>query len=278
MTARPRRTELNRHATRSAAGLPTRESAGVGRAKGIPECNAVAIYRDSVKGKQTASQTVRLRPPVLAFAILMVVPTACSSKKDASGNWATSFSNFQFEVRVAADPWASGISKFFVGQLAQAQSAGEVLTQSIPSDSAALVQSACSSLKALSKQAGSGNDKTTHLDEAHDALDRLLRDSVAVALLREVLSQTPEQRDRDLGLLSVRAVGPDGQTELTGLPALQDAGLADAAGQISIPPLDSPPYVKYRDWARLEAPKFDTVPNTLRNGPFTEIKACASEP
>jgi len=254
MTARPRRTELNRHATRSAAGLPTRESAGVGRAKGIPECNAVAIYRDSVKGKQTASQTVRLRPPVLAFAILMVVPTACSSKKDASGNWATSFSNFQFEVRVAADPWASGISKFFVGQLAQAQSAGEVLTQSIPSDSAALVQSACSSLKALSKQAGSGNDKTTHLDEAHDALDRLLRDSVAVALLREVLSQTPEQRDS------------------------RNAGLADAAGQISIPPLDSPPYVKYRDWARLEAPKFDTVPNTLRNGPFTEIKACASEP
>jgi hypothetical protein len=112
----------------------------------------------------------------------------------------------------------------------------------------------------------------------NNALDRLLRDSVAAALLRDVLSQPPDQRDRDLGLLSVRAVGPDGQTELSGLSALQDAGLADAAGQVTIPPLDSPAYVKYRDWARLEAPKFDTVPNTLRNGPLTETKACASGP
>jgi hypothetical protein len=214
----------------------------------------------------------------LALATLVAVASACSGSRESSADWASSFSSFQSEVRDAANPWANGVSKVFVEHLAQAQSAGEVLTQNIAGDSAALVQSACSGLKTLSKQAGSGNDKTTHLDEANDALDRLLRDSVAAALLREVLTQPPDQRDRELGLLSVRAVGPDGQTELTGLPALQDAGLADAAGQVTIPPLDSPPYVKYRDWARLEAPKFDTVPNTLRNGPLTEIKACASEP
>jgi hypothetical protein len=224
-----------------------------------------------------ASVTVRLRPPVLAFAILIAVPTACSGgTKESAGKWETSFSNSQSEIRESATPWATSVSKVFVGHLAQAQSVGDVLAQNIPGDSASLVQSACSSMKNLSKQAGSGQDKTAHLDEANNALDRLLRDSVAAALLREVLSQLPDQRDRNLGLLSVRAVGPDGQTELAGLPALQDAGLADAAGQVSIPPLDSPAYVKYRDWARLEAPKFDTVPNTLRNGPLTEIKACAS--
>jgi hypothetical protein len=223
---------------------------------------------------------IRLRPPILAVFILIAVPTACSggTKKESSADWTTSFSNFQSEVRESANPWATSVSKVFVGHLAQAQSAGEALSQNIPSDSASLVQSACSSLKTLSQQAGSGQEKTTRLDEANNALDRLLRDSVAAALLREVLGQPPDQRDRGLGLLSVRAVGPDGATELAGLPALQDAGLADAAGQITIPPLDSPAYVKYRDWARLEAPKFDTVPNTLRNGPLTEIKACASGP
>lgn len=222
----------------------------------------------------------RVCPRVLASVIVITVSTACSSgsKKNSSADWTTSFSNFRSQVREAAAPWATGVSKAFLARLAQAQSAGEVLTQNISGDSAALVQSACSSLKTLSKQAGSGQNRTTHLDEANNALDRLLRDSVAASLLQEVLSHPPDQRDRALGLLSVRAVGPDGQTGLTGLPALQDAGLADAAGQVTIPPLDSPPYVKYRDWARLEAPKFDTVPNALRSGPLTEIKSCASGP
>lgn len=222
----------------------------------------------------------RLRPPVLAFAILIAVPTACSSgsKKDSSADWATSFSNFQSQVREAAALWATGVSKAFVGHLAQAESAGAVLSQNIPGDSSSLVQSVCSSMKTLTEQAGSGQEKAAHVDEANNALDRLLRDSVAAALLQEVLGQPSDQRDRALGLLSVRAVGPDGQTELIGLPALQDAGIVDGAGQVTIPPLDSPAYVKYRDWARLEAPKFDTVPNTLRSPPLTEIKACAFGP
>jgi hypothetical protein len=220
---------------------------------------------------------IRFRPSVLSFAILIALPTACSSgsKKASSGDWATTFSAFQSRVREVAAPWASGLSKTFVEKLAQAQSAGEVLAQNVSGDSTALVQSTCSSLKTPSKQAGSGQDRTK-LDEADNAVDRLLRDSVAAGLLQEVLSKPPDQRDRELGLLSVRAVGPDGQTELAGLPALQDAGIVDAARQVTIPPLDSPAYVKYRDWARVEATKFDTVPNTLRNGPLTEIKACAS--
>ena len=223
---------------------------------------------------------VRLRPTVMAFAILMATSAACSGggKKEPSADWATAFSTFQSQVREAAAPWATGVSRAFLGRLAQAQSVGEVLAQKISSDSATLVQSACSSLKTLSKQAGSGQDKSSHLAEADNALDRLLRDSVAASLLQEVLSHPPDQRDRALGLLSVRAVGPDGQAELTGLSALQDAGLADAPGQITMPPLDTPAYVKYRDWARLEAIQFDTVPNTLRSGPLAEIKACASGP
>lgn len=128
---------------------------------------------------------IRFRRPVLLFAILFALPTACASgsKKEPPADWATAFSTFRSQVREAAAPWANGVGKAFVEKLAQAQSAGEVLTQNVSGDSAGLVQSACSSLKTLSKQAGSGEDRTAHLDEADNALDRLLRDSAAAALL-----------------------------------------------------------------------------------------------
>lgn len=112
-------------------------------------------------------------------------------------------------------------------------------------------------------------------DAAHTMADRVVWDSLASALLRRALAAPPEERDRLLAGLGVEAVADDG-TRLTGVAALQDASLLDAAGHFALPKPGTEEYVQYEDWASEEARRFASRVDTLAESAINRFTRCVA--
>ena len=109
--------------------------------------------------------------------------------------------------------------------------------------------------------------------DAHVQSHELVVDTLTGSMLQEAIRRPPEECDRLLDQLGIRAIGPDGN-ELRGLDALRDAKLLGDDGRIHIPRPGTPDHTRYRDWARLEAKDFDGKISGLALPVETHFNGC----
>lgn len=92
-------------------------------------------------------------------------------------------------------------------------------------------------------------------DEAWRLAEDLVFDAMVTALLQGALAAPPEKRDQLLTGLGVRAVRDNpkeppgrGDTEFSGMAALQEAELLDPSGHFKVPELGTAEYNRYKKW------------------------------
>ena len=124
-----------------------------------------------------------------------------------------------------------------------------------------------------SREDAAWEEAKINVHDTHVMVEELMRDTMTAGLLQGALTHSPEERDMVLDRLGIRAVAPDG-SELRGMAALQDAGLLDPNGLVTIPSPGTDAHVRYERWASTEAPAFNGQVSELSQDSAQRLSGC----
>lgn len=145
---------------------------------------------------------------------------------------------------------ASPIAAAYLDRLAADDSAPEPgIVQKFQAQYAEFNEAYCRELKSIGEvvTAGSRSLAGQRLDETRTVARELVFDAMASALLQGALDAPPERRDKLLAGLAVQAEANDG-TKLSGITALQEAGLVGSDGRFTFPERGTRAYEEYQTW------------------------------
>ena len=136
-------------------------------------------------------------------------------------------------------------------------------------------QAYCRTMTAIAKAASAGPRglAARRIDEARTAAQDLVFDAMASALIQSALAAPSERRDQLLIGLSVKAQAEDG-TKLSGVAALQRAGLLGPDGRFTLPERDTREYEEYKTWASNEAEGFASQVDLLIEPTQSKLQEC----
>lgn len=198
---------------------------------------------------------------VLGLALTTVMAlSACSRDAEADARrYQAAYDAFVVSVRSDAARLANPVAAAYLERLTAAElyPQPEILLGPFRSQYDEFNSAYCEELKAAGKAiaAGSRSLAAQRVSDARSVAGDLVFDAVASALLQGALTAPPERRDQLLTGLAVRAKAPDG-TKLSGVAALQDAGLLGADGRFAMPSPGTAEHGRYETWANHEAEGF----------------------
>ncbi|MGH9195991.1 MAG: hypothetical protein ACRD1T_09655 [Acidimicrobiia bacterium] len=223
--------------------------------------------------KPADTRNAYLRPIyVAALAIFGIV--GCSGDSGGSG-FAEAQKTYEQEATERADTLAGLMADAYVEQISSGVSGLDTVAEQFEGQVSGLNEFLCDRVEVLAKDAGSGDTKASRLDDVRVATEEIVQDAVAGALLDKALSAPAEQRDQILDGLGVESAAPDG-TALRGTAALQDVGLLDGQGRLTIPKRKTDEHIRYERWAFGEARSFGGTVGKLIAGTRTTIEQCIS--
>ena len=130
-------------------------------------------------------------------------------------------------------------------------------------------------MRAIAKAASAGSRDLAarRIDQARTVAQDLVFDAMASALMQSALAAPSERRDQLLTALNVEAQAGDG-TKLSGVAALQRAGLVGPDGRFTLPERDTREYEEYKTWASNEAEGFAGRVDTLIEPTQSKLQEC----
>jgi hypothetical protein len=133
----------------------------------------------------------------------------------------------------------------------------------------------CQALQAIAEAASAGSPDLAarRIDETRAVAQDLVFDAMAFALAQSALAAPSERRDELLSALNVEAQASDG-TKLSGVAALQRAGLVGSDGRFTLPERDTREYEEYKTWASNEAEGFAGRVDTLIEPTQSKLQEC----
>lgn len=222
--------------------------------------------------KPAGARKVRFRMIQVALATFGIA--ACSGGNDGSG-YGEARKTYEQEATARADTFAGPIAAAYVEKILSGVPALDAVAAQSEDEVSGLNEFLCDRVEVLAKEAGSGDTKRSRLDDVRVATEEIVQDAVVGALLETALSAPAEQRDQLLDGLGVEGAAPDG-TELRGTAALQDVGLLDGQGGLTIPERGTDEHIRYERWAFGEARSFSGIVSKLIGGTRTKIEQCTS--
>lgn len=186
----------------------------------------------------------------VTFATVIVL-SGCKDDSEAEARrYQGARGAFTASTRSDSRRLASTVAAPYLDRLAADDSAPEPgIVQQFQSQYAEFNEAYCRELKAIGTvvTAGSRGLSAQRLDETRTAARELVFDAMASALLQGALDAPSERRDKLFDGLAIQAKADDG-TKLSGIAALQEAGLVDLNGRFTFPERGTRQYEEYKTW------------------------------
>lgn len=196
---------------------------------------------------------------VLAAALGVTLPACDGDSKGEARRYQAAYDAFIASVRRDSAELANSVAAAYLDRTAADDPDREsnVIRQFLPQYQE-FNAAYCRDLKAAGEAiaAGSESRAARRVSDARSMAGDLVNDAMASAILQGALAAPPERRDQLLAGLAVQAKAPDG-TRLSGVAALQDAGLVGPDGRFAMPsPGGTAEYGRYETWKSHEAEGF----------------------
>lgn len=212
----------------------------------------------------------------VTFATVMVLSGCKGDSEGEARRYQTAHDSFVASVRSDSARLANQVAPVYLDRRAAGEeSPGANVIRQFQPQYDEFNQAYCRAMTAIAKAASAGSRglAARRIDDARTDVQDLVFDAMASAFIQSALAAPSERRDQLLIALNVAAQAEDG-TELSGVAALQRAGLLGPDGRFTLPERDTREYEEYKKWASNEAEGFAGRVDTLIGPTQSKLEEC----